>query len=53
MRPPITITNVNKYGKPSSKWYVRIGKRFRVFGPQEWAKDGAAWVDRQLAGEDK
>ena len=50
MRLPITITNVNKFGKVTNKWYVRIGKQWRVFGHQEWAKDGIAWINNRLGG---
>ncbi|BCP41490.1 hypothetical protein MINTMi27_15830 [Mycobacterium intracellulare] len=47
LRAPITITNVNKWGKTTNKWYVRIGKRFRVFGEQDWLKNGVEWVNAQ------
>lgn len=46
---PITITNTNKWGKPTNKWYVKIGKRFRVFNRQDWERDGLAWVNAQHA----
>lgn len=48
MRDPITITNVNKFGKVTNKWYVRIGKRWRIFSEQDWAKGGLEWINSQL-----
>ena len=50
MRLPVTITNVNKHGQPTAKWFVTIGKSFRAFDQAEWAKDGLAWLTRKLAG---
>ena len=49
MRQPITITNTDKAGRVTNKWFVRIGKRWRVFGPQDWAKNGIDWIQQALA----
>jgi hypothetical protein len=51
LRLPITITNVNKFGKTTNKWHVRIGKKWRVFGSEEWTKDGIAWINSVFSGE--
>lgn len=50
MRLPVTITNVNKFGKVTNKWHVRIGKKWRVFGQEDWAKDGIAWISANIGG---
>lgn len=49
MRPPILIKNTNKFGKVTTKWYVRIGKEWRLFSQKEWENGGAEWINQQIA----
>lgn len=51
MRVPITITNVNKFNKVTNKWYVRIGKKWRVFGQRDWENGGVDWINAELGGK--
>lgn len=51
MRDQVTITNVNKFGKVTNGWYVRIGKRWRIFSEQDWAKGGLEWINSQLGAK--
>jgi hypothetical protein len=48
MRPPITVTNVDKHGKVTNKWHVRVGNRWQTFNQAKWAKDGLSWIQNQL-----
>lgn len=48
MRPPILVTNCNKFGKVTNKWFVKIGKKWRVFGQKEWEAGGIDWINEQL-----
>ena len=50
MKPEITVTNKNKFGKITNKWYVKVGKSWRPFGQDEWVKDGVEWIQQQLKG---
>jgi hypothetical protein len=45
---PVTVTNLDRRGKITGKWHVRIGNRWRTFGEQEWIKGGIGWVNSQL-----
>lgn len=45
---PITVTNVNRHGKVSSKWNVKVGKKWRAFTQEEWERDGLAYINAQL-----
>lgn len=47
-RPPVLIKNTNKFGKVTNKWYVRIGKEWKMFGQKEWEDHGQEWVSKQL-----
>lgn len=51
MRLPVVITNTNKRGQVTNKWFVKIGTRFRVFGQRDWADGGVEWVNSQLEGK--
>ena len=42
------IKNTNKFGKVTNKWYVRIGKEWKMFGQKEWEDHGKEWVNKQL-----
>lgn len=49
MRQSVLIKNTNKFGKVTPKWYVRIGKEWRLFSQKEWESGGLAWVQKQLS----
>lgn len=49
MRAPVLIKNTNKFGKVTNKWYVRIGKEWKLFSQKEWENGGIAWVQKQLS----
>lgn len=52
MRLPVTITNANKFGKVTNKWWVKVGKGpYRGFTQEEWARDGVAWINAALEGK--
>jgi uncharacterized protein YodC (DUF2158 family) len=51
MRPKILITNVDKQGRVSNKWYVRIGRQWRLFSHKDWDKGGIEWIKEQLTGK--
>lgn len=51
MRPSITLTNTNKFGKVTNKWYVKIDKTWRVFGKEDF-RDGIDWIKAKLGGND-
>jgi uncharacterized protein YodC (DUF2158 family) len=48
MRPKILITNCDKAGRVSNKWYVRIGRQWRLFSQKEWKNGGLDWIKEQL-----
>ena len=48
MRPPILIKNTNRFGKVTNKWYVRVGKEWRLLGEKEFENGGLEWINRQL-----
>ena len=48
MRPPVLIKNTNKFGKVTNKWYVRIGKEWKLFSQKEWENGGLEWISKQL-----
>jgi hypothetical protein len=45
---PFTVTNVNKWGKTTSKLYVTVGKKFQVFDEEKWGKGGLEWMKTQF-----
>lgn len=49
---PVLVKNTDKTGKvmPGS-WYVRVGKKWRVFSEVEWVGGGVEWVNAQMKGE--
>ena len=49
MRPQVLIKNTNKFGKVTNKWYVRIGKEWKLFSQKEWENGGLAWVQKQIS----
>lgn len=49
-RPRVLITNCDKFGRITNKWYVKIGRKFRVFTQTEWSTEGAAWVSSMMTG---
>lgn len=48
MQVPVLIKNTNRFGKTTNKWYVRVGKEWRLFNQKEWENGGIAWVNQQL-----
>lgn len=51
MRQRVLITNSDKFGRVTNKWFVKIGKKSRVFGQSEWAESGIAWVNSMLGAQ--
>lgn len=48
-RPKITVTNVGKDGKVSdSKWFVRVGEKWRTFDQAGWVAGGVEWINSQV-----
>jgi len=48
MRQAVLIKNTNKFGKVTNKWYVRIGKEWKLFSQEEWENGGKEWVNKHL-----
>lgn len=48
IKPPIEIKNTNKFGKVTNKWHVRVGKKWRIFGQNDWEAGGIDWINQQL-----
>lgn len=48
MRVPVTVTNLDKKGKLSNRWHVRIGSKWQTFDEQKWLAGGVEWVKTQL-----
>jgi hypothetical protein len=49
MRPKILITNCDKVGRVTSKWYVRIGRTWKLFSKKDWDEGGFDWINEQLS----
>lgn len=52
MRQPVLIKNTNKFGKVTNKWFVRVGKEWKLFSQKEWEDGGLAWLNARLQGAD-